>query len=165
MQTNIEIFFGLQFLFFVATPSIIACTRLLLQNKDGFGGLFRPIPPRSNNKFTVSARLRRFLFENTRIGMYLDNIQAGFSAISALLYIITAYMSSDVADFHEVELFFTLWFFVDYTTRLFIARDSMKFFFSLVSLLDYVTVVPAMVIWIMGDFFPSDSQIEVRTSE
>lgn len=64
----------------------------------------------------------------------------------------------------DIEFFFTCYFFADYCLRLYIAQDSLAFFFSGVSLLDFVTVVPAIVTWLMSGLtaFETDVQLIVQ---
>lgn len=45
--------------------------------------------------------------------------------------------------------FFTIYFACDYVLRLWLAQDSFRWYFSLVSLLDFVTVMPMLVGWLI----------------
>jgi len=87
--------------------------------------------------------------------------QAVFSAISCIMFITVAYSAYDPEILQDVEFFFTSWFFCDYLTRLYIAQDSLQFFFSGVSLLDFVTVVPAIVTWLMSGLSSFETNVQV----
>lgn len=94
----------------------------------------------------------------------MDIIQATFSAISCIMFISVAYSAYDPDSVQGIEFFFTLYFFGDFLIRLYIAQDSLKFFLSLVSLLDFITVVPAIVTWLMSGLtaFETDVQVIVQ---
>ena len=87
--------------------------------------------------------------------------QALFSAISCLMFIAVSYSAYDPEILQDIEFFFTSWFVCDYAVRLYIAQDSLAFFFSGVSLLDFITVVPAIVTWIMSGFSEFETNIQV----
>jgi hypothetical protein len=87
--------------------------------------------------------------------------KAVFSAISCIMFIAVSYSAYDPEVLQDIEFFFTSWFVCDYAVRLYIAQDSLAFFFSGVSLLDFITVVPAIVTWLMSGFANFETNIQV----
>ena len=77
------------------------------------------------------------------------------------MFIIVSYSAYDPEVLQDIEFFFTSWFVCDYAVRLYIAQDSLAFFFSGVSLLDFITVVPAIVTWLMSGFSEFETNIQV----
>jgi len=77
------------------------------------------------------------------------------------MFIFVAYAAYDPEGVQDIEFFFTLYFFADFLLRLYIARDSLVFFFSLVSILDFVTVIPAIVMWLMSGLQNLESNVQV----
>ena len=61
----------------------------------------------------------------------------------------TAYIIFHVCVAHALQDVITVYFAVDFFVRLWLARDSLKWYFSLVSLLDFVTVAPMLTVWLM----------------
>jgi hypothetical protein len=100
---------------------------------------------RHGNQRSPAAALRFYLFEQTRIGFWMDILQACFSTVSCIMFIAVAYSSYDPDSVQDIEFFFTIYFFADFVTRLYIARDSLRFFFSLVSILDGSAVTFAKI--------------------
>lgn len=94
-SADLELFFGVQLLFFVMTPVTIMLWRLALNWKDGFTAMFRAPLGRQGNVRTPSAALRFALFQQTGIGYTLDVTQAVFSAISCFMFICVAYSTYD----------------------------------------------------------------------
>lgn len=127
---DLELFFGVQALFFVVTPLTIMLWRLALNWKDGFLAMFAAPLGRKGNVRTPSAALRFALFQQSSIGYTLDVTQAIFSAISCIMFICVAYSTYDPDSVQDIEFFFTVYFFGDYMLRLYIAPDSLSFFFS-----------------------------------
>jgi len=163
-SSDLWLFFGVQLLFFVVTPLGIMLWRLLLNWRSGFMAMFKAPVGRHGNKRSPASALRFWLFEQTPYGYYMDIAQAAFSAISCIMFISVAYAAYDPDSVQGIEFFFTLYFFGDFLIRLYIAQDSLKFFLSLVSLLDFITVVPAIVTWLMSGLtaFETDVQVIVQ---
>lgn len=95
-QNDLWLFFGIQFAFFVATPLVIALSRLLIAGRAN--GLLAAVTPpvgRVGAQRTPASALRFLLFELTPWGYYMDLAQAAFSAISCLMFIAVAYSSYD----------------------------------------------------------------------
>jgi hypothetical protein len=91
----------------------------------------------------------------------MDILQAVFSTISCIMFISVAYAAYDPDSVQGIEFFFTLYFFADFCVRLYIAQDSLRFFLSLISILDFVTVVPAIVMWLMSGLTAVESDVQV----
>jgi hypothetical protein len=79
------------------------------------------------------------------------------------MFIAVSYSTSDPDVVIDIEFFFTMCFMADYALRLYIAQDSLRFFFSGVSLLDFITVVPAVVSWAMTGFGHFETDVAVIT--
>lgn len=106
----------------------------------------------------AATRLRRWLYDQTSAGFALDCTQALLSATSCLLYIVVSYAGVEPAWLVDLENVFTGYFVADYALRLAIAPDSLRYYLSFSSLVDFWTVVPAIVIWILQPLnrLPSD---------
>lgn len=84
-----------------------------------------------------ASRVRTYLYARTSYGQIIDITQAFFSGVSCIFYIAVAYMPSEPVWVSDVEDFFTCYFGIDFAVRLWLAQDSLAFYFSLVSLLDF----------------------------
>jgi voltage-gated potassium channel len=158
---DLTLFFLLQFMFFLLIPSMIVTWRLLFGWKRGLmAAIEAPIGRHGNTRSPASA-LRFYLFEQTKVGYYMDITQAVLSTISCIMFIFVAYAAYDPEGVQDIEFFFTIYFFADYMLRLYIARDSLVFFFSLVSMLDFITVIPAIVMWLMSGLQNLESNVQV----
>ena len=159
---DLTLFFCLQLFFFLLTPVIIMSWRLLLGGRaKGLHVVVEAPIGRHGNQRSPAAALRFYLFEQTRIGYWMDITQAALSTVSCIMFIFVAYASYDPEGVQDIEFIFTIYFFGDFLTRLYIAQDSLRFFFSLVSLLDFVTVVPAVVMWLMDGLTSFESGVQV----
>lgn len=78
------------------------------------------------------------------------------------MFIAVSYAAWDPAAVTDLEFFFTIYFFGDMCLRLYIAQDSLRYFVSPVSLLDFVTVIPAIVMWMMAGSLETRIQVIVQ---
>jgi hypothetical protein len=140
---------GMNALIFAAVPATIMLFRLAMHAQDGVASMLQARVSRWGEPKTPASLLRTWMYQRTKYGYYLDTAQAVLSAVSCLLFIVVSYAMIEPSWLTDVEDIFTIWFMADYALRLFIAQDSLVFFFSLVSFLDFFTVVPAIVMWIM----------------
>jgi hypothetical protein len=150
LAADVALYFGILATFFVITPVFIMFFRLVTRSvHEGLMAMFNPAVDLDPGKRRLSSRLRVLLYQRTAYGRYIDIVQALFSAISCILYITISYMPSEPEWVTDVEDFFTVYFAIDYGIRLWLAQDSFMSYFSLVSLLDFITVVPALTTWLI----------------
>ena len=77
------------------------------------------------------------------------------------MFIAVSYSTSDPDVIIDIEFIFTQLFMLDYLLRLYISQDSLRFFFSGVAFLDFITVIPAVVSWMMTGFGHFETDVAV----
>ncbi|RYY36172.1 hypothetical protein EON62_01975 [archaeon] len=147
---GVELYVLILGVFFISVPGFVMAVRLLLRSRhEGLMAMFTPPLELDKSKRRLSVRVSRWLYQRTSYGYLLDVAQAVLSAISCVLFIVVSYMATEPVSVRDVEDAFTVYFAIDYSLRLWMARDSLSWYFSLVSLLDFVTVFPALTTWLM----------------
>lgn len=144
-----SLYFSLVAFFFICVPGAVMLWRLLTRHREGLMAMFSPPYDLVAEKRRLSSRVRHYLFQRTSHGFKMDIIQAVFSAVSCLLFILISYASSEPIWVTDVEDFITVYFAVDYGIRLWLAQDTLRWYFSMTSLLDFITVVPAITVWLL----------------
>jgi hypothetical protein len=108
--------------------------RLLRRGKgEGLNAMFTPPGASSSRLRPIASRVRSYLYARTSYGQLIDVVQAFFSGISCALFIVVAYLSIEPEGVAATEDFFTVYFGIDFLLRLWLAQDSLTFYFSLVS--------------------------------
>ena len=153
------LYFGLIGAFFASFPLAVMSWRLLTRPKEGLSACVSPPYDIDPAKRRLSSRLRSFLFQRTTWGFALDVLQAVLSAMSCILFIVVSFMGEEPLWITDVEDAFTVYFLCDYGARLYLAQDSLSWYFSLVSLLDFITTVPALTVWIIQEGNTFDTSI------
>lgn len=152
---DVSLFFGLLAVFFVAFPGAVMFWRLFTRPREGLSAMWSPPYDIDPAKRRLSSRIRNYLYQRTSHGFKLDLMQAFLSLLSCGLFIAVSYLQSEPIWITDLEDAITTYFLIDYGLRLWLAQDTLKFFFSLTALLDFVTVVPALVVWLIqagGDY-------------
>lgn len=165
-QAGIGLYFGILTTAFVVAPVFIMLFRLLTRSAhEGLVAMFTPPVDLIPSKRRLSSRVRGYLYQQSRWGSLLDTVQALFSLISCVLFIVISYQSAEPIWVADVEDFFTIYFAIDYGIRLWIAQDALAWYLSLVSLLDFFTVFPAMTTWLMqaGGEYTTDVAIVMQS--
>jgi hypothetical protein len=120
--------------FFALIPIATMLMRLLRRGKsEGLNAMLTPPGANTYRIRPLASRVRSFLYARTSYGQLIDITQALFSGISCALFIVVAYLSIEPEGVAIVEDFFTLYFGIDFILRLWLAQDSLMFYFSLVS--------------------------------
>ena len=121
----------------------------------------------SLSKRPLSQQLEAYLFAQTSWGYVLDVTQAVLSLISVSLFIAASYRPPSEPEptwAMALELVLTLYFLVDYGARFYMSKDRLSYYFSLSSLLDYITIIPGLVsIAISDSAFDSQAWVVART--
>ena len=93
------------------------------------------------------AALEAYLFIETDIGLYLDVFQVILSMISCACFVAEMYHENLPEDtgWQIAELTMGVIFAVDYSFRFYLAKDKIKYFFSALAIIDFVTVLPTFV--------------------
>ena len=119
---------------FALVPIVIMLLRLLRRAKsEGLNAMFTPPGTTAFILRPLASRVRSFLYARTSYGQLIDITQAFFSGISCALFIVVAYLSIEPEGVSVIEDFFTVYFGIDFVLRLWLAQDSLAFYFSLVS--------------------------------
>lgn len=114
---------------------------LLLQNKE-------------LSKRPLSQQMEAYLYSRTSYGYTLDVVQAVLSLLSCALFIMNSYKPPHVPPEPwtvAVEIVLTIYFLLDYSLRFFMAQDKLTFYFSMHSLLDYLTIIPPLIGFLVPD--------------
>jgi hypothetical protein len=84
---------------------------------------------------------------NSGMDRVLDFVQAIFSLLACILYVIQAYNRNLEMNFYVlfIELFIGCFFFFDYILAFFLAENKRKFVFSYISLIDIASIVPVFL--------------------
>ena len=157
LSADLSLFFGLWAGFFVATPLAILFIRLLTRSAhEGASCMFHP-PPFTGRK-SLASQARSYLFSQSPWGFYLDFGQAAASLVSVVFYMVVAYSIVEPLWITDIEDIITVYFALDFFLRLWLARDSLSWYFSLISMLDFITVAPMLVVWLMqaGNEYDTD---------
>lgn len=146
---DVALFFGLLVTIFICFPVAVMAWRLLTRHREGLMSMFTPPYDIDPTKRRLSSRARHYLYQETSHGFILDVLQALLSVISCIFFIYLAYSATEDTWLTDFEDFFTVYFIIDYGLRLWLAQDTLSWYFTLTSLVDFVTVVPAISVWIM----------------
>lgn len=150
-MADIELYVGLVGFFFVVTPLAIMFFRLLTRSAaEGLMSMFTPPIAQDPSQKRLSSKVRGLLYQKSPIGFYLDVAQAGLSAFSCILFIAISYLANEPEWITDIEDVLTVYFTADYSLRLWLAQDSLSYYFSLTSVVDFITVVPALTAWLIS---------------
>lgn len=97
---------------------------------------------------TTRKWLVNYLFVTTRWGPTLDIIQAVLSIVSVVLFVISTYrpLEADEPTWMIVlQTVLVVYFTLDYVLRLYLATDRVRFFFSVYTLVDFLTIAPVFL--------------------
>lgn len=97
---------------------------------------------------TTRKWLVNYLFVTTRWGPTLDIIQAVLSVVSVVLFVISTYrpLEADEPTWMLVlQTALVVYFTLDYLLRLYLASDRVRFFFSVYTLVDFLTIAPVFL--------------------
>jgi hypothetical protein len=158
---DVSLFFGLVGTFFACFPLFIMFWRLVMRHREGLMAMFSPPYDVDPSKRRLSSRVRHYLYQQTSHGFKMDIMQAVFSAVSCLFFIFISYSQTEEAWIADFEDFFTVYFAIDYGTRLWLAQDTLSWYFSLTSMLDFITVVPAITVWLIQVGHEYDTNVAV----
>lgn len=145
-------------LFFATPVAILIVRRFGLAQSFDLQSLLRKVPferlkalvlqNRELSKRPLSMQLEAFLYSQTNWGYIIDVTQAVMSILALILFIIGSYMPLDEpAPVWSIvcETLLTLYFLTDFCLRFYLAQDRLAFYFTWVSILDFVTIVPGLV--------------------
>jgi len=93
------------------------------------------------------AALEAYLFIETDIGLYLDVFQVILSMISCACFVAEMYHEylPENGIWQTIELCMGVIFAIDYIFRFYLAKDKIKYFFSPLAIIDFITVLPTFV--------------------
>jgi voltage-gated potassium channel len=100
------------------------------------------------SKRPFSQQLEAYLYSQTNWGYILDITQAFLSLVSVGLFIANSYtpIQSEQPMWSLVlEFLLTIYFACDWALRFYLAHDRLRFYFSALSLLDFITIVPGLL--------------------
>jgi len=136
--------FCIFFACFLGIPGLILAHRYFTSNGIIITGI--------NNQDTNRnrARLGAWLFHETHIGLGMDLFQVVLSLFSCGCYVYETYDDMQAVDWWQsLELVMGTLFGFDYVLRFYLAKDKFQYFFELMPLIDFVTVVPTFIFAIM----------------
>ena len=158
-EADAGLYFGLIALFAVAFPLALCRWRLLTRPREGLAAMWSPPYDIDPAKRRLSSRLRSLLFQRTTWGFQFDVLQAVLSGMSCILFITVSFMGEEPLWITDVEDAFTVYFLADYAARLWLAQDSLAWYFSLTSGLDFITTVPALTVWLIQEGNTFDTSV------
>jgi voltage-gated potassium channel Kch len=149
----------LLFLFCVVPVGVLVARRFHLSKRfrldwlvkrvaalDTFKGLM--LSNRELSRRPLNMQLEAYLYSLTNWGLVLDLVQSALSLVSCGLVLYSSTFPFTVPDppwAVALEAALTLYFLLDYSLRFFLAQDRLAFYFSPLSLLDYITIVPGLL--------------------
>jgi voltage-gated potassium channel len=175
---NVGTYLTILTLIFLAVPVVvIVFRRYKLQDRFATTQFVSRVPfeklkslilqNRELSKRPFAQQLEAYLYSQTNYGYVLDVVQALLSLVSVALFIAGSYQPPHVAQpvmYLVVELLLTLYFAGDYCLRFYLSHDRLVFYFSPLSLLDYITIVPGLVsIAISDNSFDPQAWLVART--
>ena len=101
------------------------------------------------NEETLRTRLRGYLFVQTNFGLYWELFQTCLAFMSCIAYIVSTYYENCVVVNPDLdrwlEISFVAFFLLDYLLNIYLARETLAWFFSPVALADMLTIVPTVM--------------------
>jgi len=102
----------------------------------------------SGKRKPLNQQLEHFLYVQTQYGFTIDCLQALLSCVSIGLVLYSStypFTTPDPPWAVSIEIILTIYFLFDYLLRLFLATDRMAFYFSYLSVLDFITIIPGLL--------------------
>ena len=109
----------------------------------------------------LNMQLEAYLYSLTNYGLAIDLAQSALSLVSCGLVLYSAsfpFTQPDPDWAIALEVCLTLYFLCDYAFRFFLAQDRLSFYFSPLSLLDYVTIVPGLLALLLASSQSFDAE-------